>query len=281
MLAKLMGPFNRLRAWNIANQGWRHYLAEQYDEAISAYNRAIQLDPTNATLYSYRGASRASQGDYESALVDLNEAIRLNPHHIRSLLERALVHCQLGDAKAGVEDYNLAVKLGQPTSVASTEDGLNYFVFGSTVQSYAAYYHENPLTAFLMSCTNRVRSRLVQGDYQGALNYQNQLIDLTPESSYVYVGRGQIYFLLNDYSQALREFQKAHELESASYQATFGLAVTYFQLGQLPEAEHFWRELLAIDPHYSDADWVGKELNWQPPLVEAARKLLLILNLNG
>src|SRR5207249_1717769 len=50
-----------------------------YDEAISDYTRAIEIDSKNALPYRDRGIMKTNKGDYDGAIVDLERAIELNP----------------------------------------------------------------------------------------------------------------------------------------------------------------------------------------------------------
>jgi hypothetical protein len=56
--------------------------------------------------------------------------------------------------------------------------------------------------------------------------------------------------------------------------AVAGSAITHYMLGQAEPAKQRWQSLLEQDIRYKDADWVGQELNWAPPLIEATRKLI-------
>ena len=66
---------NRGRAW--FNKG-------EYDEAISDYNEAIQLDPDNAHPYNNRGWTRHLAGAYEKAIADYEKAIEMDPYDVES-----------------------------------------------------------------------------------------------------------------------------------------------------------------------------------------------------
>jgi len=52
---------------------------EQYEEAISDYTKAIELDPEKAIAYRLRSLAYAELGDNEAARQDLDKAMELNP----------------------------------------------------------------------------------------------------------------------------------------------------------------------------------------------------------
>lgn len=61
---------------------------------------------------------------------------------------------------------------------------------------------------------------------------------------------GTVYTGTGRYEDAVKEFQKAVELEPAAQTARLGLASAYEQLNQLPEAEATYRNAIEIRPNY-------------------------------
>jgi small glutamine-rich tetratricopeptide repeat-containing protein alpha len=57
---------------------------KKYDEAISAYDKAIALDPTNPVYYSNRAAAHSSKGDHLSAIGDAEQAISADTHFVKA-----------------------------------------------------------------------------------------------------------------------------------------------------------------------------------------------------
>ena len=50
-----------------------------YEEAISHYEKAIQIDPDYANAYSWRGAAYSMLGQHQTAIADFTKAIQLDP----------------------------------------------------------------------------------------------------------------------------------------------------------------------------------------------------------
>lgn len=58
--------------------GNRWFFYRRFDKAIEHYDAAIELDPTIAVNYSYRGQARNYKGEYFKALEDLEKAVELD-----------------------------------------------------------------------------------------------------------------------------------------------------------------------------------------------------------
>ncbi len=76
---------------------------KRYEEALVAYDRAIQLDPNEGTAFNNKGFILNKLGRYEEALVALDEAIRLNSRIIQSFYNK-------GDALSNLDRYEEALQ---------------------------------------------------------------------------------------------------------------------------------------------------------------------------
>ncbi|WP_052672524.1 tetratricopeptide repeat protein [Aliterella atlantica] len=82
--------------------------------AIEDFNRAIKLNPQNATAYANRGVIRADNfKDNKGAIEDFNQSIKLNPENPDTYRRRGIVRYLLKDKKGAVEDLQQAAKLYQ------------------------------------------------------------------------------------------------------------------------------------------------------------------------
>ena len=49
-----------------------------YRGALIEFNKAIELDPENASAYQYRGVAKAKYGDFEGSITDYSRSIELD-----------------------------------------------------------------------------------------------------------------------------------------------------------------------------------------------------------
>lgn len=73
------GALCQTKAQEYYNRGGDHVKAGLYDEAITDYSKAIELDPRYAEAYSNRGFVYGRKGQFDAAIADYNKAIELNP----------------------------------------------------------------------------------------------------------------------------------------------------------------------------------------------------------
>jgi tetratricopeptide (TPR) repeat protein len=101
------------------------YFQDQFDNALSALNKAVEKDASNAMAYYYRGylQSRFRDDDgtapekafalfsFERALSDFNRSIELDPTFADSYYQRGMVHLNMFNNSKGLNDVARALSL--------------------------------------------------------------------------------------------------------------------------------------------------------------------------
>jgi tetratricopeptide (TPR) repeat protein len=87
------------------------YLQGQRDEAIAAYNKAIEINPKYVKAYLGRGIAYYGKGEYDKAIVDYNKAIELDPTDSQFYSNRALAYNKLGEKSKADADIKKAKEL--------------------------------------------------------------------------------------------------------------------------------------------------------------------------
>ena len=75
---------DKAAAEKLKNTGNGHMATKDYDAAIEAYTKAVELDPTNPVYFSNRAAAHSSKGDHATAIVDANNALNIDPSFVRA-----------------------------------------------------------------------------------------------------------------------------------------------------------------------------------------------------
>ena len=81
------------------------------DGALNKVNKAISIEPKEATFLGLRGEIRAAQDNDPAALRDLDQAVALNPDYFRPLLVRGMTRRETGDLGGAARDLERSVEL--------------------------------------------------------------------------------------------------------------------------------------------------------------------------
>jgi tetratricopeptide (TPR) repeat protein len=85
-------PFDSTNAEAYLNRGLDYYNNGDLDNAISAYDQAIQLNTNYAEAYNNRGQSYSDRGDLDHAIHDYDQAIQLNPNLAEAYNNRGVAY---------------------------------------------------------------------------------------------------------------------------------------------------------------------------------------------
>ncbi|OQC18337.1 MAG: TPR repeat-containing protein YrrB [Firmicutes bacterium ADurb.Bin080] len=92
-------------------RGYIYFSLEKYQQAIDSFNKAIQLNPTKAEYYNSRGTVYRKISQYEKAIEDFNQAILFDSNDAVFYNNRGGVHLRHGDKKIGCLDAERACVL--------------------------------------------------------------------------------------------------------------------------------------------------------------------------
>ncbi|AGC78260.1 tetratricopeptide repeat protein [Nonlabens dokdonensis] len=102
-----------------------------YQEAITDYNMAVELNPTNTIALNNRGYTYNLIENYKSAMIDFNEVISLENEFAYAYNNRGLSKIKLGHFKEGLSDLNKSMSLDGTNSYCYLNFGIYHYDNGS------------------------------------------------------------------------------------------------------------------------------------------------------
>ena len=174
------------------NRGIEYFRKGRYDQAVSDYTVAINLDPRNADAFNNRGTAYSAKRDYEQAIGDFDAAIALNRRHALAYNNRGIAYAAKGELATAVESYDAAIRIDP---------------------AYASAYN------------NRGYVNLRSRQYDRALQDFNKAIALNPRDALAYRNRARTYQTMGKYYLAIADYKSSLELKP-SERAAQGLKVS-------------------------------------------------------
>lgn len=210
----------------------------QTDEALTAFEAAMNLDPTLSEPYAARAMIRRGKGEQDAALQDLNDAIGRGFAEPAAFFERALIHLERNEAEQALLDFDEALRHGG--------DG------------------------FKISLT-RARAFVALNNLDAAIENLDRALEIDPQNQEARALRGDLHFKKNDVDKALADYAElrtpqgdsgsmrteqmwaARKAETAAPQVYSDVtsllmrAAAAYQTGKLDEALDLYNAILRMD----------------------------------
>jgi tetratricopeptide (TPR) repeat protein len=107
-LSRLNAASNQIRL------GVSQFYSKNYSAAIAAYDKAIELDPTNAVTFDLKGYCLLRAGDSERAIDVLKQAVAIDRRYLWAHYDLALAYWAAGDTSSAVAEVRQLIAL-EPT----------------------------------------------------------------------------------------------------------------------------------------------------------------------
>lgn len=104
--------------------GYLHTLQDERDQALSAFDEAIKLNPNLIEAYTNRALLNSSIGRPEKALEDYNTVIHLKPDLAEAYINRGILKGSVGKYEDAIKDYDEALRINPNSPSALTNRGI-------------------------------------------------------------------------------------------------------------------------------------------------------------
>ena len=257
--------------WPQGGRGAVYSDLKRYDEALAAYQRAIELDPQFAYPHHGMGLVYRALKRYEEALAAYQRAIELDPQDAYPHYGMGLVYRALGRYEEALAAYQRAIELDPQFAYPHHGMGLVYRALKRYEEALAAYQRAieiDPQYAAPHNNMGNVYRAL--GRYEEALAAYRRAIELDPQDAHPHNNMADIFIQQGKFDEARRELNERIRLAPEN---PFTPLVTLGILARhqgLPESDQHFQDALA---HW-DAAW---RLRWQSPAGLLENKAIALL----
>ena len=204
--------------------GYCHYELNNYEQAISGFSKAIEINPYYADGYNFQGLAYFKLGQYQKALEKYTIAI-----HFATVIKgpqdayyfnRGRTYGILGEYEKAIDDYTKSIEFNSETIEVYLERGTVYNLLEQ---------------------------------YDKALDDFTHVLIVKPDCMSAYLGCGAVYYNLRRYEDSVMAFTKAETIVPSVYAyAGRGTAFIYLKKRESRAYKknfHFSSEFLNIIIH--------------------------------
>jgi tetratricopeptide (TPR) repeat protein len=266
-------------AW--AALGLMFHETGQLEMALESYDRALELDRSDAAVFNNRATTHRALGHYAWALDDLSASLELDPTNAVVWANRADLRCHQGRLRASQTDYRRALELDPRCVLALIVRAEVRRQRGNLAGARRSADEAISLDpTFAPGWAVRAAIRLGQGDLPGAMSDVERGLEHDPGSATLWVNRGAIHLAQDDVVAGEADFSRALDLDPRDPQMWSNRAGARLRLGRDAEAERDATRALELDPACVSA-WFNRSLARQAlgRLDEAVGDLRRLLDL--
>lgn len=134
---------------------------EKYAKAIDDFNKAFDLEISNKfDLFLNRGVSYLNLAEYDNAREDLNKAIEMEPYNASAYHSRGRVLYELKEYENAVSDFQRSLELNPKNEVAFFNLGMAFYRMGKKTEACKNFHtscsmkYENACRMIIMECSD-------------------------------------------------------------------------------------------------------------------------------
>ena len=196
-------------------------------EAVTSYEKAIQLKPDYAEAYCNRGVALQELGKLDEAVASNSKAIQLKPEYAEAYFNRGNALHELDRLDEAVASYEKAIQLRPDYAKAYYNRGVTLKDLGQLQEAVTSYEKAILLRPdYAEAYSNRGNALKDLGRLNQALKSYNKAIQIDPDYAEAYSNRGVALQELGQFDEAVASYEKAIQLKPDHTNAYSNLLLT-------------------------------------------------------
>lgn len=110
--ALALEPSTKISLQILLNKASAEIKLENFADALVDYNKAIEIDPRNSNIYTYRALVNFKLGYYLDAVNDYNNVLDLEPNSPLTYYNRGMTLLRLSEKQKACKDFHKACQMG-------------------------------------------------------------------------------------------------------------------------------------------------------------------------
>ena len=252
-------------------KGRQHHGAERYSEAVSTFQKALDLGRNSQTshienkhIHAHLGAAYIGLKAYQEAIDALQNAIALDADLVDAHYNLGYAYVEQGHYDQAIPHLERAIAIAPNLKRAHYNLARAYRESGNleaathavteTLRLDSNYQRAHELANLIKQAHyNRGITYLNDERYSEAITVFQNAITLDPDFTTAHYNLGLTYLKMETYSRAVDVLQKTITLDRSYKAAHHALALAYLGQQELGKARDAAREALKLDPNYQPA----------------------------
>ncbi len=226
----------------------------RHEEAIAAYDQALQIKPDYYEAWNNRGSALFHLGRYEEVIVACDQALQIKPDFYEAWNNRGIALRQLGRNEEAISSYDQVLRIKPDFHEAWSNRGGALFHLGRYEEAISSYDQVLQIKPdFYEAWSNRGSALFHLGRYEEAISSYGKALQIKPDYHDAFHGRGVSLTRLGQYDKALTDFNQAIELDPNDLQYKINRGVLFAWMGRHTEGIEACDVILQTNPNHVNA----------------------------
>ncbi len=224
--------------------------------AVEYYEKAVELQPDLPVPYMNLGAAYNDMGQFDRAIEFTTRAIVLDP-------DLATAHSNLGAMYRKTGQFDKAIEHLERASELQPRDADTQLNLGAVYND--AGQHANAIEAMKNAVALRPDDSVAYGNlgavyskigqFDSGIQYLKRAVELRPDYTQAHKNLGLVYRAQGRYQKAIGHFEKALKLQRENVNAAFYLDIgdTYGKLNEHDKAISYFQKAIQLNPIHANA----------------------------
>lgn len=191
--------------------GYCYDQIEDHANAVEYFTKAIEIEPTVAEYYLYRGETKRKMGQREGAIEDYGKTIELEPMNSYAYAQRGWVKEMQGDYEGAVDDHDMAIEIDDTYAYSYLYRARAYQLLGRDAEARQDYEKIIVLDTIPENGSCRQYALIELGQPEDAIEWMKRIVELDKDRPGNYYDLACVYALLDRKSEAVAAMQQAFE----------------------------------------------------------------------
>jgi tetratricopeptide (TPR) repeat protein len=223
---------------------------KKYEEAIAAYDQALQIKPDDHEAWNNRGSALGNLGRYEEAITACDQALQIKSDKHEAWFNRGIALVNLGRYEEAITACDQVLQIKPDDHEAWNNRGgalVNLGRYEEVITACDQALHLKPDLS--EAWNNRSNALFNLGRYEEAIAACDQVLQIKPDDHEVWHNRGNALDELGRYEESLASYDQALQIKPEYALAFKCRGVSLTRIGQYDKALTDFNRAIELEPN--------------------------------
>jgi len=224
------------------------------DTAITQYQKALEIQPNHIEARFALGSAFAQTGRMDDAISQYQKVLEIRPNHMDARLGLGKALVQEGRVGEAISQFQDAMRINPNSAPAHNNLGIVLLGKGKVDEAVALFQQALIIDPDYAGANTSLGNVLLQkGKVDEATEHFQKALQKEPDSAVAHNSLANALMQKGKLDEAIAHFQRALEIQPGAAPSHFGLAIAFMRSRHLDEAIMEYQKGLQSDPNFAPA----------------------------